>query len=371
MDSKNIGKHENRISILDGFRAVAIIAVLFFHFFSRWLPPLFSTSLYPYQDRYNYFKFGYLGVNFFFIISGFVIFFTLEKTACYSSFWKKRMIRLLPSITVASIFIFIIFNLFDKDYLFADCHKAINFLPSLTFVDPHFYNTVFRLSVQYLNGSFWSLWPEVQFYFYVSLIYYVSRRQFVVNFIIISFIVIIMHYLMLNIAGSNKFNISLPRFFLINYKTWVLSIFNLPVYLPFFSLGMLFYLLYRNKQLAMPVKTGIKICMGILMAYTVYTGVHTAVRLLYVLMMLAFFCFIYLPHILFFLENKLLVKIGVSSYFLYLIHEPLGMLLIHHFGYNFLSVGFIFVISIMTLLIAISIGYTKYIDKQIVLFLKQ
>lgn len=36
-----------RISILDGFRTLAIIPVVFFHFFSRWTQPFNDVSLYP------------------------------------------------------------------------------------------------------------------------------------------------------------------------------------------------------------------------------------------------------------------------------------------------------------------------------------
>ena len=66
----------DRIKILDGFRALAIISVMLFHYFSRYT----TIGLYPYKDRYDFFSLGALGVQFFFIISGFVIYFTLKKT---------------------------------------------------------------------------------------------------------------------------------------------------------------------------------------------------------------------------------------------------------------------------------------------------
>lgn len=54
-----------RITILDGFRAVAIISVMLYHYFNRWAPPLNSVSLYPYGSKFSYFNYGYLGVEFF------------------------------------------------------------------------------------------------------------------------------------------------------------------------------------------------------------------------------------------------------------------------------------------------------------------
>ncbi len=127
---------KQRIKILDGFRALAILSVLFYHYFSRWAPPVNSSSLYPYGNSYSYFRYGYLGVQFFFIISGFVIYFTLETTASFFTFWLKRLIRLMPSIIIASLITFFIFIIFDNGFIFPASHSAENFIPSITFLPP-------------------------------------------------------------------------------------------------------------------------------------------------------------------------------------------------------------------------------------------
>ncbi len=80
----------SRIGILDGFRALAIIAVLLFHFFSRYTTHHYKTNLYPYSDKYGYFGYAYLSVEFFFIISGFVTFFVLEYINAFTSFLENR-----------------------------------------------------------------------------------------------------------------------------------------------------------------------------------------------------------------------------------------------------------------------------------------
>lgn len=41
-----------RIEVLDSFRGIAILIVIFFHFFSRW------TNLYPYGAEYDFFSYG-------------------------------------------------------------------------------------------------------------------------------------------------------------------------------------------------------------------------------------------------------------------------------------------------------------------------
>ena len=85
-----INKSKSRRAIVDSYRAQAIIAVLLFHFFSRYTTHHYKTNLYPYADKYGYFGYGYLGVEFFFIISGFVIFFILEHINAFTSFLENR-----------------------------------------------------------------------------------------------------------------------------------------------------------------------------------------------------------------------------------------------------------------------------------------
>lgn len=208
---------KSRIAILDGFRALAILTVILFHYFSRYTPPLNSVSLYPYKNDFDYFGWGRVGVQFFFIISGFVIFFTLDKTEYFHSFWKKRLIRLVPSIIIASIITFVIFNIFDTNNLFPSSHKVLNFIPSVTFINPHLFNNFlvkFNIKLDYIDGAYWSLWPELQFYFLSSLLYYFNKKNFIRNFMIISILLITVNYIVWNSRGSNRLNINVSPFFL-------------------------------------------------------------------------------------------------------------------------------------------------------------
>src|SRR4051812_27279825 len=86
---------KKRIVLLDSFRCIAILLVVFYHFTYRWTSPHATINLYPYKNWYgNISEYGLLGVSFFFIISGFVISFTLESTDSISAFYKNRFIRL-------------------------------------------------------------------------------------------------------------------------------------------------------------------------------------------------------------------------------------------------------------------------------------
>lgn len=73
--------------LLDGLRGVAALMVIFYHVFEA-----FATS--PIDQQFNH---GYLAVDFFFILSGFVIGYAYDerwKTMTTKDFIKRRLIRL-------------------------------------------------------------------------------------------------------------------------------------------------------------------------------------------------------------------------------------------------------------------------------------
>lgn len=72
-------------NILDGFRGVAALTVVWFHIFEA-----FATS--HIDQRINH---GYLAVDFFFILSGFVMGYAYDdrwKTMSLKEFFKRRII---------------------------------------------------------------------------------------------------------------------------------------------------------------------------------------------------------------------------------------------------------------------------------------
>lgn len=82
--------------ILDGLRGVAAITVVCFHLFEA-----FATS--HIDQRINH---GYLAVDFFFILSGFVVGYAYDerwKTMTISEFIKRRFIRLHPMVVMGAL----------------------------------------------------------------------------------------------------------------------------------------------------------------------------------------------------------------------------------------------------------------------------
>lgn len=83
--------------LLDGLRGVAALLVIFYHIFEG-----FATS--PFDQRFNH---GYMAVDFFFILSGFVIGYAYDDrwktTLSVKAFVKRRLIRLHPMVIMGAV----------------------------------------------------------------------------------------------------------------------------------------------------------------------------------------------------------------------------------------------------------------------------
>lgn len=82
--------------LLNGLRGVAAIMVIWYHVFEG-----FATS--PIDQRFNH---GYLAVDFFFILSGFVIGYAYDDrwgVMTMKDFFKRRLIRLHPMVVMGAI----------------------------------------------------------------------------------------------------------------------------------------------------------------------------------------------------------------------------------------------------------------------------
>lgn len=83
--------------LLDGLRGVAALFVIWYHVFEG-----FATS--PLDQRLNH---GYLAVDFFFILSGFVIGYAYDDrwktTMTTKNFFKRRLIRLHPMVVMGAV----------------------------------------------------------------------------------------------------------------------------------------------------------------------------------------------------------------------------------------------------------------------------
>ena len=373
-----IEKKKSRIDILDNYRFIAILSVMLYHYYSRWIPPLNKVSLYPYGSNYNYFPYGYLGVEFFFIISGFVIAFTLTKTDNLVEFWKKRFIRLLPPMFICSLVTLIVCRLIDVDDFFSSSHSMKNFIFSQSFFSPDVINKLiapYNFSVSYTNGSYWSLWPEIQFYLVASCIYFLNRKNFVRNVAVFTISICLINYFVMrvfsNVLTTNRFSLNISQSSMESYKFWTQTVFNYIEFSLYFIIGVLFFQLYSTEKKVISIFF-ISLSVFILLFlngglnFNQFMPVHSIF-----IMVLLFLGFIYYSKQLGFILFQPIANIGVASYSLYLIHENIGVLLISKYAFLLGKYDYFFPVFVILLMIFFSLFSFRYIEKPIGAYLKK
>lgn len=342
----HVSPEPKRIQILDGFRCLAVLLVILIHLGTSY------TSYYPYGKQLTsniIIANGHLGVHLFFMISGFVIFMTLERCNNFFEFLIKRIVRLLPTLLFCSIVTFLVFRIFDAEHRFAHFHNAlIDFVPSLTFSDLWIWNIIFHRQMEYIDGVYWTLSYEMKFYLISATIYYLNKNDFFKNWL---------RYVCLVLASYLCVTYFLPGATELR-KLIKLCLF--PEYVVLFTLGMYFYLLYSKRKLD-------KLVLPLLVALTLvemYITNHVLANTYILIFIGMFACFVYKPTWISIISNRVFIAIGLISYPLYLIHSHIGVFLITQIS---VSSGLLnpYVLIILSTLTVMVIAYIihHYIEK--------
>lgn len=300
-----------RIAFLDGLRCVAILSVILFHYFTRWTFGNHGHPLYPYSPLLGrMFALGGNGVLLFFIISGFVITLTLQKCRTFKEFLIRRFARLFPAMLLCSLLTLAVIRFLPG----SPFHARLSwFLPAATFTGPEIWNYAFP-SVHFdnIDGAYWSLYAEVKFYLLAGIVYFFERRRFIRNMAVVSSVTFVLARLA---------------------RTWVFSSPHrellLPIHiffeacLPWFVIGIgAFYSRREKTQVwATPVVLG---------TVELILAAHRRMDLVIVgMLVLGFFLAMNLGTLNRLLSFRLLSIVGFSSYSLYLLHQQLGVAVIH------------------------------------------
>lgn len=168
-------KEKGTIHSLTWLRAIAALMVCLFHFRGYiWHgenPNMFIKSL-------NY---GYLGVIMFFVISGFVIPYSMYvknyQLKHFFRFLLKRTIRIEPPYLIF-IFVLLLVNYYTFVYLWRLPFPTTlkQFFLNITYLAPFF-------KVQWITIIFWTLAVEFQFYILTGLVYNTFVRKTIYKFI--------------------------------------------------------------------------------------------------------------------------------------------------------------------------------------------
>lgn len=157
----------SRLGYLDGLRGLAVLSVVAWHYtdetYARFLPYGARYAGLPVLDQ------GWAGVNLFFLISGFVIFMTLDKCRAASEFYARRWLRLFPAMLVATVAILAVSQVNGVHMPHGE-PPLVNALPGLTFISPGFWQWI--APIDELDGVYWTLYVEAGFYLVAGATYF-------------------------------------------------------------------------------------------------------------------------------------------------------------------------------------------------------
>lgn len=249
-------KDYSRSKHIDGLRALAIFSVLGFHFFPNWL------------------KSGFIGVDIFFVISGYLLTNIVlndldNNNFSYIDFYLRRFKRIFPTLLLLFI-LYILFGWFilleDEFYLLSKHILAtIALIPNFVFWQEINYFDNVKYTKPFLH--LWSLGVEFQFYILLPfLISYIYKKKYNIffTFLIISFISFLINIVFMYFNQQFSFYSSVTRFWefligaLVGYFFYVLKkkniIFNLFLknLLSIIGIILIFYGFFYIKELNFP-----------------------------------------------------------------------------------------------------------------------
>lgn len=286
-----------RLEQLDAMRGIAAVAVVIYHY-TQFLHDRLGVAgpswaraarLYP-------FDIGAHGVALFFVLSGFVILMTLDRTRTAKDFLVSRAARLYPAFWAAMLF-----TAGFRVFVGSEHVSAATLLANVTMV-PEWFGQPF------VEGVYWTLVVELQFYALMLLAWrlrWLPRIEWVC-----------VGWLGLLAAAQVGARLGLAPSAL-----ELLSVALILRFMPLFAAGMMFYRILKEGWTALRVGV-------ILLGYAttwlsgnyLKASVVTVVLLVWALMVIH-----RLPTLW---PNRLWQWLGARSYALYLVHMNVGFLLL-------------------------------------------
>jgi len=323
---------------IQSLRGISIILVLFFHFYPNILPR------------------GYLGVDIFFVISGYLISKILTesiqpKKQLLKNFYIKRIKRIFPSLSIV-IFVTYILSIF---ILLPEARENLNqsiistylLIPNIFFwLKGGYFGLIDELKPLL---HLWSIGVELQFYILFPIIYVLIKKLFKFNKIKLIIFLLAISSIILNIY-INYIDGNNVSFFMFPTRFWE------------FGIGCLAFFYFNDKYLKFFKSNYIQIISLLFFLYILFIGsknqiinqlgtVFFAFNIIYTNKKINLFSRV--------LNSKILIFFGFVSYSLYLWHWPILSLYKY---FSVIELSFIEKNLILILSIILSFISSKFIE---------
>tara|TARA_B100001057_G_scaffold487053_1_gene569165 strand:- start:1539 stop:2540 length:1002 start_codon:yes stop_codon:yes gene_type:complete len=306
----------NRAGYIDSLRAIAILLVVLFHYTYHYENEyLLRTD----QWKFELARYGWSGVDIFFIVSGYCIGMTIIKTKNFFEFVIRRVARLYPGYLICGLLTLIFYSYFDLPGREVDWFTGFmnlifaNFLPGMNF--------------KYIDGIYWALMVEIKFYLFFGLLFFLlnSLKKSIHAWFIFCLLGNI-----ISILDKNSF-------------IFITSIFP---HANLFLIGLMIF--YFDK-----ISTINKLIVFLFVIISLLTNERYAGFELYFIILVSLVSIFLLKKIDF--NIKILSSLGLISYTWYLTHNAIGIIIIRELNnLNFQNISIILA-TIITLFLSIII----------------
>jgi peptidoglycan/LPS O-acetylase OafA/YrhL len=334
---------ESRITEIDLLRFFAALAVVFFHYtFRGYAADNMSELSFPSFAPIA--KYGYLGVQLFFLISGFVI---LRSAASGSlrTFIISRIVRLYPAFWICCTLTFVITLVIGGGHFHV---TSLQYVSNMTLLSGFFKNN-------FIDGVYWTLVVEMRFYFLIALVLF-FRKINAIEPIMVAWLSITVLWEFLHIHA-------LHGFLVVDYSAWFVS-------------GAIFYLVRSNgvsiaRLSTLTVAYGVALFQSIRSIELFRAQYHASLSPLIIFSIVTFFFVVmFLISIGYtnFFSNRRWAAVGALTYPLYLIHENIGFMLFNRFGSSINH--YLLLVTVIAAMLLIAYGVNRFVEKPLGKFLR-
>ena len=297
-----------RVKELDALRGLAALMVMWYHF----------TAFRPQAELG--FTYGTTGVELFFMISGFVIFMSLNQVKNSLQFVVNRISRLYPTYWACVTITFLTVTIYN--HIDFNQTEIITYLGNLTMFQ-------FYLNIRDIDDSYWTLIIEMTFYIVMLALFHFKNLHF-------------LNAIALLLMSA----VSILGLFFFNYEV-VKTIFNLIQllqYIPLFLAGITFYKLYYQKEKYMQNYGILLACLGCqILSYYYSNRFNGAISITeYSIILIIYFGLFMatIHHKLNFIANSVTLFFGKISFAVYLLHQAIGTQILIPYFMNDLQLDF-------------------------------